>query len=98
MARREVLEVTCDRCGRIETQSTGDAPKGEGAPCEISVTFHGETQSFEDLCKRCRGAVKGYFERISKKADDQAPATNANVTPMDPAAAPKKRFLGGLSK
>lgn len=94
MARREVVEVTCDRCGRVETQASNDKGDSEN---EVSVTYHGETHSFEDLCKRCRSAVKGYFERIIKKADDQAPATNAKVTPIDPANGPseKKRFLGG---
>ncbi len=96
MARREVVEVTCDRCGKVETQSSDVAPKGEDAKDEVLVIFHGEKASFEDLCKRCRSAVKGYYERIAKKADDQAPAANTKVTPIDPAKAPeKRRFLGG---
>lgn len=95
MARRDVVEVTCDRCGRVETQSSGDAPKIEGGKGEVSITFHGEAHSFEDLCKRCRSAVKGYFDRIAKKVDDQEPAPSNNVTPIDPATPPKKRFLGG---
>jgi len=100
MARREVVEVTCDRCGRVETQASSEAPKGD-VENEVSITFHGETHSFEDLCKRCRSAVKGYYERIAKLADDQAKPTNAKVTPLDPASSPaqkppeKKRFLGG---
>lgn len=85
MARRDVIEITCDRCGRTETQSSTEAPKS-GAP-EIEGSFHGEKVCFNDLCKRCREAVKGYFSRISKKADDQA------ATPEAPE--PKKHgFLG----
>lgn len=92
MARRDVVEVVCDRCGRVETQSSDD--KG-GPETEVSVTFRGETHSYDDLCKRCRNAVKGYFDRIAKKADDQI-ATDASVTSIDPASetSERKRFFG----
>ena len=98
MARRDVVEVTCDRCGKTETQGSADAPKADGP--EIEATFHGEKVSFGDLCKRCREAVRGYFTRISKKADDQV-EKGSNVTPIDPTQAPKpdepkkRGFLGG---
>lgn len=94
MARRDVVEVTCDRCGRTETQASNDK-EVEGH--EVTVTFHGETYSYEDLCKRCRLAVKGYFNRIAKKADDQIPADDAKVTSIDPTSetSERKRFFGG---
>jgi hypothetical protein len=93
MARREVIEVTCDRCGRTETQSVDD--KGS-AEAEVTVTFHGETYSYDDLCKRCRNAVKGYFDRIAKKTEDQ-PEADPKVTSIDPASetSERKRFFGG---
>lgn len=93
MARREVVEVECDRCGRTETQG----PEDEGGPnSEVSVTFHGETYTYDDLCKRCRSAVKGYFDRIAKKADDQVP-NDSKVTSIDPTTetSERKRFFGG---
>lgn len=99
MARRDVIEITCDRCGRTETQSSTEAPKKEGekpAP-EIEAIFHGEKLVFNDLCKRCREAVKGYFSRIAKK-DEPAAEKAASVTPIDPAQQPKpekRGFLGG---
>jgi len=98
MARRDVVEVTCDRCGRVETQLSTDAKKPEGTTYEVEVTFQGETVKFEDLCRRCRDAVKGYFTRLTKKAEDDKPKEGSNVTPLDPAGdtTPKKRsFLGG---
>lgn len=93
MARREVVEVECDRCGRTETQASNDK-EVEGT--EVTVTFHGETYTYEDLCKRCRSAVKGYFDRIAKKADDQVP-NDSKVTSIDPASetSERKRFFGG---
>lgn len=95
MARRDVVEVTCDRCGRVETQTSTETTKPD--KYEVSVTFHGETVSFEDLCKRCRDAVKGYFTRLAKKPDEAKPKKD-NVTSIDPSENPspqKRRFLGG---
>jgi hypothetical protein len=103
MARRDVVEVTCDRCGRTETQTSTETPKG-GSP-EFHGTFHGETHQFNDLCKRCRDAVKGYFERLCKKIDEQGkptvekvvqPATSPVATPHPELKEQKKHnFLGG---
>lgn len=96
MARRDVVEVTCDRCGRVETQHSGEVARKGEMKFEVTVNFHGELCSFEDLCKRCRSAVRGYYERIAKKADDQVAPPEGNVTPIDPPKQPeKKRFLGG---
>lgn len=101
MARRDVIEITCDRCGKTETQSSTEAPK-QGAP-EIQATFHDEKVTYNDLCKRCREAVKGYFTRITKKVDDQAPAAAPTVQvvhtpPLHPEVKDEKKkggFLGG---
>lgn len=100
MARRDVIEVTCDRCSRKETQSSAEAPNGPGP--EVEVTFHGDKIIFNDLCKRCREAVRGYFTRISKKSEDVAPAkepssveqVQADEKPEEPK---KKGFLGSLT-
>jgi len=105
MARREVVEITCDRCSRTETQTSTEAPKG-GSP-EFVGTFHGEKVSYDDLCKRCREAVSGYYSRIAKKADDQVvvapvvaptPALPQSPNVTEVKEEPKRRsFLGGLS-
>lgn len=98
MARREVLEITCDRCGRTETQTSVETPKG-GSP-EVEAKFHGEVVSFNDLCKRCREAVKGYFSRIKKEEVAQKAAPPAPVEVEVPAQiekkdeGKKKSFLG----
>jgi hypothetical protein len=66
MARRQVLEVTCDRCGRTETQ---DASEGDNSSPsnELSVTFHGKSVEYTDLCKKCRSAVDRYFAQMTKQ-------------------------------
>lgn len=69
MARREVIEVTCDRCGKVETQTTSELRQDVSS--ELAVTFHEETVSFGDLCRRCRVAVDGYFKKLVKKAEEE---------------------------
>lgn len=73
MARREVVEITCDRCKKVETQATNARPKGDGP--EFSGTLHGDAVKFEDMCKRCRDAVASYWNRIIKKAPDESSVT-----------------------
>jgi hypothetical protein len=68
MARREVVEVVCDRCNRKENQNVSELPSSAGP--ELTVTFLGETAQFSDLCKRCRAAVRGYYCRILRKVED----------------------------
>lgn len=66
MARREVLEVTCDRCDRTETQPKVDRPQ---LGPELKISFLGEEVVYEDLCTRCRGAVSNYFDSLTKSKD-----------------------------
>jgi hypothetical protein len=89
MARREVLQVTCDRCGKDDLQDrtqTTDEP-------ELVLQYRGEKVVYEDLCKSCRSAVQGYSDRIMKK---EQPKKDAEGKKDPPEEAPKKRsFLGG---
>jgi len=79
MARRQVLEVTCDRCSKTETQDVESVPeKGD----ELEVTFHGQTVKYADLCKRCRGACENYFKSLTKQPDaDEEPEKKEEATP-----------------
>lgn len=95
MARRDVVEVCCDRCGRTETQGATEIPTAEGP--EVEATFHGEKIAYSDLCKRCREAVRGYFSRMAKKAEDTPEKTEAPTTePVSTENEPKKRGLFGV--
>jgi hypothetical protein len=88
MARRQVLEVTCDRCKKTETQAVESVP-AEGA--ELEVTFHGQTVKYEDLCKRCRNACENYFKSMTKQVeeDEKAAEPDGATPPGQP-----KGFLG----
>lgn len=93
MARRQVLEVTCDRCKKTETQEVDASPATEAA--ELEITFHGNTIKYDDLCKRCRRACMNYYNKITKQDDEEdakAEKEGAEV-PGQP-----KSFLGGIGK
>jgi hypothetical protein len=95
VARREVVEITCDRCGRTETQNSEELPKLDGP--ELDASFHGEHITFQDLCKRCRDAVDGYFNRLAKKPLEVLEKVVDLEQPAEDKPAPeakKKSFLG----
>ena len=64
MARREVIEVVCDRCKRVETQAPNAVVKPEGEKNEFYLQFHGKITSYEDLCSGCRKALRNYLDRM----------------------------------
>lgn len=75
MARQSVIEVVCDRCGRVETQETSkvfnppdsmaklwSSPGGD--PLEVTFRFRDQEVSYEDLCGSCRKTIENKFESI----------------------------------
>lgn len=69
MARREVIEITCDRCGKVETQTkseiwTGTTPLFKGS-------FEDGEVSFTDLCKVCRRALTNLWARIKRESTEE---------------------------
>jgi hypothetical protein len=99
MARREVIEVKCDRCGRPDLQEKGMLIEEP----ELIVTFRKQKFEYKDLCTRCRDAVGGYFKRMTKQEEVTDPKAGAVDPPapvdepvVKPVEEPKKRgFLGG---
>lgn len=74
MARREVVEVTCDRCGKTEIQTSSQLWKGEGQI--FHAKFEDKPVVFEDLCTRCRRAMANIWSRILRVSDDEEDAKN----------------------
>ena len=93
MARREVIEITCDRCTRTETQ---DKDSGNIPSPELQVTFHGASFSYEDLCKRCRAAVAGYFGQMTKQKKEEE--TQSPEAPKVPEAPKKDGIVTSIRK
>jgi len=88
MARRQVVEIVCDRCGKLENQiPEGSAP---AAP-ELDLVFRGGKLTYQDLCQNCRKAVANYIQKISKEGEARPPAEKA---PEQPA---KKGLLSRLT-
>ena len=88
MARKQVVEVQCDRCTRIEhrTEDVRELPgEGSNPPRKTFqadlVVPHPEKAStnllkrveFEDLCGPCRSTVQQHLEQIGKKIDGMSP-------------------------
>jgi hypothetical protein len=65
MARREVIEITCGRCGKVETQTAEELPKEDGNKLEFQLRFQGKKISYDDLCRRCRRTLENYVEKIT---------------------------------
>ena len=89
MARREVIEITCDRCGRTETQEPTQA--GKDFKVELTIEFHAEKHQYDDLCMRCRKACENYFKSITKQVENES-GENPAGTPIE------KKGMFGLGK
>jgi hypothetical protein len=73
MARREVIEVVCDRCKKVETQPTDG--KKVVVP-ELKVNFQGEEHTYSDLCTRCRDTIKNYFKGMTLQKQSGSEVSN----------------------
>lgn len=65
MAKRTVVEVTCDRCGRMEHVT--DDGRGEKKEADFKGVLHYESKEqrkFQDLCSVCRRVVSNSWDRI----------------------------------
>ena len=72
MARRQVLEIVCDRCDRTETQPLVEGTERLDQP-EFEAVFGAQKLKFQDLCTRCRKALEGYFKSIAMQKDEKKP-------------------------
>lgn len=91
MARREVIEIICDRCKRVETQAPSSVPDKEKVAQELIINFHGKKVVYDDLCRKCRKTVSNYYDKIIKAPEEEEPTKKPEETPT-PEPAPK----GGL--
>lgn len=94
MARRQVVEIKCDRCDRVENQEGTAIPTGMDD--ELTVTFHGKSIKYHDLCKRCRDACENYFKAMIKQAE---PAKKeGSPAPVSPPVPEKSSGFLGIGK
>lgn len=82
--RRQVLEVQCSRCARVETVPSEKA--AEKVEHHVFEARLGEMKvEFEDLCTPCQRTVHALLEQIGRKIDGVSPAragrSKAKATP-----------------
>ena len=83
MARRSVIEITCGRCGRVETQTTDELPPLKDNQFEFQLRFQGKKVTYDDLCRRCRRTLVNYAEKITA-----IPPKDAKSDPKDEVKSP----------
>ena len=54
MAREKVVKINCDRCNRAELRPDSEDKTGP----DFDATFLDQRLVYEDLCLRCRDAIK----------------------------------------
>jgi hypothetical protein len=90
MARRQVVEIICDRCKRTETQE--DKPRPQGEQPGLVITYKGKQVQFDDFCRRCDSTVENYVNKLLKKPEDDEGVSK-------PAASKEKKgLLSGLGR
>jgi hypothetical protein len=99
VAKRQVVEIQCDRCPRREYVEADS--KDAAAPC--SITFAGKTVTYQDLCSSCRKTIAAHIDGIVKKLDGKSPqrktkkqstATASKDPPVAPPATRSERDRG----
>lgn len=86
MARRDVIEVVCDRCPRVEHRTKPAAlgvPDRE-VPAFTGTLADGGTVTFVDLCAPCLRAVRSHLDAIGKKLDGMSPDRVAKANEVAP--------------
>lgn len=71
MARKQVVEVQCDRCVRVEHRTV------EGNDIHVTAfrgqLGHDAPAIFEDLCTPCLNTVRAHMEQACKKLTGLSP-------------------------
>lgn len=77
MGRQAVVQITCDRCTRVEHRPMSEAkepPKaGSRAHYMFRGTFQGKVVEFEDLCSGCESIVANHWREIDKALTKMSP-------------------------
>ena len=66
MARQQVIEIECSRCGRKEYLKPDPKKSDEEETVDLLVSFMGETVQLKDLCSKCVTTCRNYFEGMKK--------------------------------
>ncbi len=75
MARKQVTQVQCERCERVETREivASDLDNNQVKAADIHIFFGGKDTKFDDLCDPCKRTVASHVEAITKKIEGLSP-------------------------
>ena len=77
MGRQTVVQITCDRCRRVEHRATSEAmaplKKGEEPHYMFSGTYKGDQVKFEDLCSGCESILDNHWAAMTKQLMKSSP-------------------------
>lgn len=77
MGRQAVVQITCDRCTRVEHRpmSAAREPPKEGSKEHYTfrAAYKGKLIEFEDLCSGCESIVDNHMREIDKALTKASP-------------------------
>lgn len=90
MARKQVVEIKCDRCPRTEYTSEDKVPKKpEGQRFLFAGRFGATKIEYEDLCSVCMQIVSTRFDEIKKELTKMAPDRHSKKQKQDKIETPR---------
>jgi len=79
VAKKNVIEIDCDRCGRIEHIDPETTKMAQG----LELSFQGEKISWPDLCTGCHKAVGNYLKQIKREGKKGELEIDMEETPAE---------------
>lgn len=74
MGRQAVIQITCDRCTRVEHRPITKEEQELGKKTADFVgMFLGQRLEFQDLCTPCQDIVRGHWAQINKELTKASP-------------------------
>lgn len=88
MAKKQVIECTCDRCERTWYEDPEDNDGGAEASFKFVSSEESIDISFDLLCEACKKAVRNYIGSILRepKSDAKEKVIEAVAPPPPPGA------------
>jgi hypothetical protein len=84
MARKAVVQVVCERCGREELQPVSDKAKTD---TDFVASYKGQSLKYEDLCGYCKETLDNLWKDLAqwKRTQPQPILLKDQAAPLSPA-------------
>lgn len=84
MATREVVEISCDRCKRVEYRDA----HADTNPPGLTLNWRDRSIAFTDLCVPCMKTISNYVEKIVTALESKSPDRAKKKTSLTNGQAP----------